>query len=271
MNIGSLLKTASATLSKHSPAILTGLGLTGFAATVVMVAKASPTAAMVHECEVENRISYASDIEDENERKQFIKDSYVNEVKKLAPLYGPPAVVGTASALCFIFANKVQADKRAAVMAAYSLSTDTLARYQEKVIERLGENEHLDILNSVTKERIEESVPPEYDATTEIIPAGKIRVYDSVTGRYFYSTKEAIYEAESGINQMLIDQALVKHCEFYYLLGVEESYALGEAMGWDVSSRYGNALKVWLSPHLDDEKNPCLCLNYHVTIFERGV
>ena len=201
-----------------------------------------------------------------------VKESYLEEAKSLAPLVVPPAIVGIASVSCFIFSNKVSADRRAAIMAAYSLSTETLARYQEKVIEKLGEEEHRHILDETTKELIAGKEPEGYSAVTEIIPQGKVRVFDTVTGRYFYSTKEEIYEAESEINQMLVDQSIVLHEEFYYLLGLEENYALGQCMGWDISNNYGGrALKTWFAPHLDDEKNPCLALNYHVSIFDRGV
>lgn len=270
MDFRSLTRAIGRFASSHSTAILSGLGIAGFVTTVAMVAKAAPIAREVHEIETWNRTEGIQGLEEE-QAKEAVRESYISEAKDLLPLYGPPAAVGVASVACFLMASKVQADRRAAVMAAYSLSTDTLSRYQEKVIERLGEDEHKEILRDISKEHVREKVPDGYDPNLEVMPAGKVRVYDSVTGRYFYSTKEDIYEAESTINQMLIDQAIVRHHEFYYLLGLEESYALGEAMGWDISSNGGaSSLRVWLSPHLDDDKNPCLCLNYHVTIFDRS-
>lgn len=269
MDLRHLTRAIGRFASSHSTAILSGLGIAGFATTVVMVAKAAPMAREAHEVELWNRTEGIQGLEEE-EAKKAVRESYISEAKDLLPLYGPPAAVGAASIACFLLANKVQADRRAAVMAAYSLSTETLSRYQEKVIEKLGEDGHREILRDISKEHVRENVPDGYDPNMEVIPAGKVRVYDSVTGRYFYSRKEDIYEAESAINQMLIDQAAVRHQEFYYLLGLEESYALGDAMGWDISSNGASSLKVWLSPHLDDEKNPCLCLNYHVTIFDRS-
>ena len=263
MDARGLARTIASVLTKHSPAILTGLGVAGFATTVVMTAKAAPKVRDIHIWEEGFR-------EVNCDSKDDVRDSYVAEAKSLAPLVIPPAIVGVASVGCFIFSNKVQADRQAAIMAAYSLSTETLARYQEKVIEKLGEDEHSHILDEATRELAADKVPDGYKAETEIVPMGKVRVYDTVTGRYFYSTKEAIYEAESEINQMLVDQAMVLHEEFYYLLGLEEQYAMGSVMGWDISNNHGaRALKTWVSPHLDDEKNPCLALHYHVAIFDR--
>lgn len=263
MNVRNLLKAGANMLSEHSPAILTGLGIVGFVTTVAMTAKAASKVEEIH-------ISAEAD-RDSCETKEELRDSYVEEAKALAPLVVPVAAVGVTSIGCFIFANKVQADRRAAVMAAYSLSAETLSRYQDKVIEKLGEDEHRNILHEATKDLVSENVPVGYNANAEVIPMGKVRVFDTVTGRYFFSTKEDIYAAESEINQMLVDQVRVEHQEFYYLLGLEESYSLGRSMGWDVSSSFGGrAMKIWLSPHLDDEKNPCLAMSYHVVIFDRA-
>ena len=126
MGVKELARSAILTLSKHSPEILTGLGVVGFATTIVMTAKAAPKAADIHKWEETYRHDTARN-EDE------VKESYLEEAKSLAPLVVPPAIVGIASVSCFIFSNKVSADRRAAIMAAYSLSTETLARYQEKV------------------------------------------------------------------------------------------------------------------------------------------
>ena len=262
MNWKTLARGAASAMAKHSPAILTGLGIVGFATTIVMTAKAAPKVKEIHEAAELDR--------DECETKADIHETYVDEAKALAPLVLPTAAVGVSSVACFIFSNKVQADRRAAVMAAYSLSTETLARYQDKVIEKFGEEEHRHILDEATRDLANSHVPEDYNPVVEVVPQGTVRFYDTVTGRYFFSSKEKIFEAESEINQMLVDQSMVLHEEFYYLLGLEESYSLGQCMGWDVSNNYGGrALKTWVSPHMDDEKNPCLALHYHVAIFGR--
>lgn len=263
MNWKTLARGAAAMMSQHSPEILTGLGVLGFVTTIAMTAKAAPKAKDIHELAETDR--------DNCETKEDVKDTYIAEAKALAPLVLPAAAVGVVSVSCFIFSNKVQADRRAAVMAAYSLSAETLARYQDKVIEKLGEEEHRHILDEATRDLAAAHTPEGYEPVTEVVPQGTVRFYDTVTGRYFFSTKEKVYEAESEINQMLVDQVVVLHEEFYYLLGLEESYSLGQSMGWDASSSYGaRALKTWVSPHMDDEKNPCLALHYHVVIFDRS-
>lgn len=274
MDIRGIAKTALDALSKHSPEIFTGLGIVGFGTTVVMVAKASPKASAIHKVEKQARdeAREASSGSEETARK-VLTDSYLREGKRLLPLYGPPAAVGMASIACFIASNKIQVDRQAALMTAYSLSTETLARYQDKVIEKLGEAVESDIMNETVKEVADNNEEAGYCYDTEPIPAGQVRVYDNVTGRYFYCNRERIAEAVCEVNKMLLDQVRVTLQEFYYQLGFDDRFNLGEMLGWDISSPFGrnNKLDVFYGPHLDDDKNPCLAINYHVMAFERDI
>ena len=269
-----LARTVAGAASRHSPAIFTALGIAGFGATVVMTAKAAPRATDIHYREMWDRDDARETAKDEAQMKELLKDSYVREFKEVAPLYLPAFGMGVISVGCFLMANKIHVDREAAVMAAYSLSEKTLATYQDKVIERLGEEAHKDILDEATKELARREVPEDLDPNVVVVPdgGGTVRCYDNVTGRYFFSSRERILEAESAINKRLLNETRVELQEFYYELGLEERFTLGEAMGWDISSPYfaaDNTLNVWFTPMLDDDKNPCLALNYHVLIFER--
>lgn len=274
MNISTIARSVRDIAVKNSPAILTTLGILGFGTTVVLVAKASPEATEMHQVKKIERETFrdSSDMSEE-EIKKARTDSYIHEAKVMGRLYGPPAVVGIMSIVCFLGANKIRIERHAALAAAYSLSTETLSRYQEKVIEKLGESEHADILKEATRDLVRDRTPDDYDHDTEVVPMGMVRCYDNVTGRYFWSTRERILEAESEINKRLLNETRVCLQEFYYALGVEERFNLGEILGWDVSSYYAkdNSLDIVFAPMLDDDKNPCLAINYHAQIFERDI
>ena len=279
MEFGQVLKFVAGKASKHTPEIFTGLGIIGFITTVAMTAKASPTVKEVHDiasCERAN-IRRAFDVvtaDDEVALKNEIKEVTVSEVKELAPIILPIAAAGTISIGCFLMANKIHADRKTAIMAAYSLSEKTLSTYQKKVIEKLGEEAHKELLDETSKEVARNETPEQFDHETYLIPEGQVRVYDNVTGRYFFSTKERILEAESAINKRLLNETRVPLQEFYYELGLEEHFHLGDIMGWDISNMYmasGNTLTIWFTPMLDDDKNPCLALNYHVLVFDRTI
>ena len=275
MDVKQLAKGIMKMLGDHSPEILTGLGIVGFGTTVVMVAKAAPTVTHVHRMAEYDREDISNALQTgavtpENS-KELIKKTYVQEAKEIVPLYGPAAIVGVLSIACFLGAHKVEADRRAAVLAAYSLSEKTLSTYQQKVIDKLGEETHKDILDETTKEIVHQDTL-EDELPISAIPAGTVRCYDNVTGRYFFSNKDAILEAESNINKRLLNETRVNLQEFYYELGLEERFFIGDSVGWDVSSPYNpQMLDIWFTPMLDDDKNPCLALNYHVAIFDRQV
>lgn len=277
MDLKAIVKAVLSGAKQHSPEIFVGLGLVGFGTTVAMTAKAAPTVKDIHEAASEDRrnLADATDIrteEDEEALKGHLRELTVEEAKCLAPLVLPIFAVGATSVACILASNRIQADRKAAVMAAYSLSERTLATYQQKVIEKLGEDAHQELLDETSKEIVRSEVPEEFDKEKYVIPAGQVRVYDNVTGRYFFSTKERILEAESAVNKRLLNETRVPLQEFYYELGMEEPFHLGDAMGWDISSPYmENTLNIWFTPMLDDDKNPCLALNYHVLVFNRAV
>lgn len=264
--LGGLLKFAS----DNSPAILTGLGIAGFGTTVVMTARVASRVEETHK----RRVWEREDIVEYGEpelRKYDIRQSYVGEAKELAPLCAPAVGVGLISVGCVLMAHKIHSDRQAAIMTAYSISTEALNRYQSKVIEKLGEEMHQDILDSATREFLHDNPEKDVDPETLVIPEGTVRCYDAVTGRYFFSSREKILEAESEVNKRLINEVRVPLEEFYYELGLEESFVLGKKTGWDISTPYygGGNLDVYFTPMLDDDKNPCLVLNYHVTLLDR--
>ena len=266
--VGGILKFAS----DNSPAIFTGLGIAGFGTTVVMTARVASRVEQTHKRYRWDRDDILMDQSlPEEKRKSYLKDTYVEEAKELAPLCCPVAAVGAISVGCVLMAHKIHADRQAAIMTAYSLSTDALNRYQAKVIEKLGEEVHQDILDSSTKEFVHNSTPTDGYKESTVIPEGTVRCYDAVTGRYFFSNREKILEAESEVNKRLINQVSVPLQDFYYEMGLEESFVFGKKAGWDISSPYyeGGNLDVYFTPMLDDDKNPCLVLNYHVIMLDR--
>ena len=269
MNVSEVITKTAGKIASKSPTILTVMGVVGFGTTIAFAIKGTPRAARIHNAHQVERHNIRSRKGDTSETRKAIVADIWDETKELAPLYGPAVGMGAVTLGCFLGVSKIQADRQAAVMAAYSLSEKTLSTYQKKVIEHLGEDKHSDILDDATKEIVRQETAPE---GTLAISEGLTRCYDNVTGRYFYSTREKIVSAESEINKRLLSETRVTLQEFYYEMGLEERFTLGEAMGWDISKpAFENSmLNVWFTPMLDDDKNPVLALNYHVIIFDRN-
>lgn len=264
-----LAKPATDAIAKNSPHILIGAGVAGFVATVALAIKATPTAADIHEDYEGERLNQKSHHKmgriDDEDLKRFTRESYVEEAKELAPVYLPTVLMGSASIACVLVGHRIQVKRGAAVLAAYSLAERTLETYQDKVIERLGEDGARELKQEVSNQLAVDDCP--FDADYSYLPDGEGNVlcYDRVTGKFFKSTKERIREAEAAVNKRLIDEATVRLGDFYYELGIEDHSFVADAVGWDLGKCKPD---VYFTSMLDDKERPCLVLNYDVCLVD---
>ena len=114
-----LLKTS---IKKHSPEILTGIGIAGMITTTVMAVRATPKALIL--------------IEERKEEIGVNQLEAVDLIKTTWMCYVPAALTGTLSIACLIGASSVNVRRNAALATAYTLSESALKDYQEKVIEK---------------------------------------------------------------------------------------------------------------------------------------
>ena len=128
-NISAIMKSAQVWMSKHSPEILTGLGIAGMVTTTVLAVRATPKAIQLIEKKKE-----------ELDLKPEDKLTVVETVKATWKPYIPAAVTGTASVACLVGASSVNLRRNAALAAAYHLSETALTEYREQVIETIGKN-----------------------------------------------------------------------------------------------------------------------------------
>ena len=121
-NVRQIIKGLQVTMAKHSPEILTGIGITGMVATTVLAVRATPKAIAL--------------LEEKKLETDHI--SAVDTVKTTWKCYIPAAVTGITSIACLIGANSVNARRSAALATAYSLSQTALTEYKDKVVETIG-------------------------------------------------------------------------------------------------------------------------------------
>lgn len=117
-NLTKICRTVKASTIKHSPEILTGVGVAGMVTTTVMAVRATPKAIRL--------------LEDEKHRQNTDKLEPIDAVKATWKCYIPAAVTGTVSVACLIGASSVNARRNAALTAAYTLSESTLRDYQKR-------------------------------------------------------------------------------------------------------------------------------------------
>ncbi len=235
------LKTA---IKKHSPEILTGIGIAGMITTTVMAVRATPKALIL--------------IEERKEEIGAEKLEPMDMVKTTWACYIPAAITGTLSVACLIGASSVNARRNAALATAYTLSESALKDYQGKVIEMFGGKKNEAVKDAVAKDKVEKN--PVVTREVIITEKGNTLCYDAISGRYFKSDIEKIKKAECELNRQMLDDMYVSLNDFYYEIGLD-NVKLGDELGWNVDSGY---IDLSFSSQLASDGTPCLVIDYSV-------
>lgn len=246
-----LFKDVQAAASKHSPEILTGIGIAGMIMATVLAVKATPKALRLIE-----------DKRDELELGEDEKLTAVETVKATWKCYIPAAISGFGGAVCLIGANSVNARRNAALATAYNLSATALSEYKDKVVETIGEKKERDIREQVAGERLKKE--PMKQSSIVVTGNGNTRCFDLITRQRFMSDIEKIKRIENELNaRMLEGDDYVSLNDFYAELGLS-STSIGDELGWTIRNGRSGMIKIDFSAQLDDDGVPCIVLDYIV-------
>lgn len=253
MNTQGLSKFArdvKVSLSKHSPSILIGIGITGMLTTTVLAVKATPKALrLMEEKKAELDVETLTPVE---------------TVKTTWKCYVPAAVSGVVSIACLIGANSVNTRRNAALATAYKLSETAFTEYREKVVETIGEKKERTVRDKVSEKQIKDNPIKQ----TEVIVTGRGQTlfFEPLSHRYFYSDLEKIKRAENKLNKEIICDPFetgVTVNDFYEEIGIPGT-ATGDSLGW---KRADYLIDIYPSAQMADEGTefegqPCIVLNH---------
>ena len=242
MNIKTMAKSVWAGAKKHSPEILIGMGIAGAASSVIFAVKATPKAMIL--------------LEEKRQELGVEKLEAKEIIKTAAPVYIPTAVSFGVSVACIVGASSVNARRNAALTAAYTLSESTLRTYRDKVLETVGEDKEREIRQKAAIEQQQST--PEPQTLVVSGAAGQLKCFDSLSGRYFVSTKNEIDKAVNEFNRQLRDDMRISLNDWYDLIGLDTN-KLGDMLGWDIERGY---VETCYASRLDEDGLPCLVVNY---------
>lgn len=242
MNIKTMAKSVWAGAKKHSPEILIGIGIAGAASSVIFAVKATPKAMIL--------------LEEKRQELGVEKLEAKEIIKTAAPVYIPTAVSFGVSVACIVGASSVNARRNAALTAAYTLSESTLRTYRDKVLETVGEDKEREIRQKAAIEQQQST--PEPQTLVVSSAAGQLKCFDSLSGRYFVSTKNEIDKAVNEFNRQLRDDMRISLNDWYDLIGLDTN-KLGDMLGWDIERGY---VETCYASRLDEDGLPCLVVNY---------
>lgn len=244
LNFSKLIKNTQFVLSKHSPEILTGLGIAGVITTTVLAVKATPKALRC--------------IDDAAYEKEELSLTGVEKVKACWKCYIPAAITGTVSIACLIGASSVNARRNAALATAYKLSETALTEYREKVVETIGEKKERSIKDAIAKDSIKNN--PISQQNVIITGKGDTLCYDKLFGRYFKSDIETLKKIENELNRRMFSECYVSLNDFYYEVGLDGVDA-GEDLGWNIDNGY---IDLDFSSQLSTDGQPCLVVSFKI-------
>lgn len=236
-------KAARNTASKHSPEILTGIGIAGMITTTVLAVKATPKA-----------LKLMDDARYDKEEDLTVPE----KVKVTWKCYIPATLLGLASVGCLIGANSVNLRRKAALATAYKLSETALAEYKEKVIETVGEEKAKNIRSAIAKDKMEKN--PVTKSEVIITDKGESLFCDSISGRYFKSDMNTIEKAVNTINRRLLNEMSVSLTEFYSEIGLSPT-SLSEELGWNMND---GQIEIDFSSQITDDGRPCIYIEYEI-------
>lgn len=247
LNLPKLAKSAQLTIAKHSPEILTGIGIAGMITSGILAVRATPKALLLIEAK-------HTELGLEHDEKLPLEEA----VKATWKCYIPAAVTSLMSIICLVGASSVSARRTAALATAYKLSETALAEYQEKVIEEVGEKKERVIRDKVAEECIKKDPVSNHEVI--ITGKGTTLCYDGTFGRYFRSDIDSIKKAINKVNRSVVTDMYVSLNDFYDEIGLSPT-KIGDDLGWNLDD---GEIDVDFSSQLAEDGTPCLVIRYTV-------
>lgn len=216
--MAAFLDETKATLSKHRPAILMGIGITGMVTTTILAVRATPKAIIA--------------IEDEKIELDKDKLTPIEAAKVCWKYYIPATATMLAATTCLIFSHTESTRRATAMAAAYQLSEAALNEYKDAVIETIGEKKEKAVRSKMTENSLKKNpVDEEFVHNTGY---GNTLCHDAVFGSYFRSSHTAVERAIVEINRRIVSGDMYASLnDFYDELGIPH-IDIGDYVGWNL-------------------------------------
>ena len=226
MKLGNLLKGVCEMANRHSPEILTGLGIAGFVTAIVLAVKATPAA--------EDLIVQAED-----EKEDTLTP--IETAKAAWKVYIPSGIAALGAAGCLIGAAKINHTRNTELATACAISQAMAKRWQEKTAEIAGEDKAKEIDDAVKKETVQSTAAQ--TSVSKLPPsnvAGVHPFWDPLSNTAFYASTQMLERAEVALNKRLYTgtEPYVTIDDLYDELNEQGVYpplkhtSLSNMMGW---------------------------------------
>lgn len=257
-NFSQLYNSLKVEIVKHSPEILTGLGIAGMVTTTVLAVKATPKAVRLIERAEDHGAGLVSEEGDPNWLCRPL--TKMETIKVAWKPYIPAAITFAASTGCLIGAQSVNARRNAALATAYQLSTSALNEYKEKVIETIGEKKEQEVRDKIAQDKVDKANISSSDVL--FLGDGEVLCMDAISGRVFKSNREYIRQVANDLNASMIGGSpYISLAEFQIGLGIDPT-PISYELGWNLHE--DGLIELDFSGTLTTDGKPCLYVDYKV-------
>lgn len=233
-------------VKKHSPEILTTVGIVGVVASAVMASKATLKLEPVVE-KIKNGKDEAKSFLEDEMFPEYDKDRHNKEVARvyvkgavdLSKLYGPSITLGLSSIACIIGAHGIMRKRNVALAAAYKAVETSFSEYRKRVIAELGEEKEEDVyIGRQQVEVVDENGKKK--KVTKVDPNGisaYARFFDEYSDNWSKTPEYNLLflkAQQNYANDLLHARGHVFLNEVYDMIGIPRSQA-GQVVGWVIS------------------------------------
>jgi hypothetical protein len=239
-------------VQKHSPEILAGVGVVGTVASAVIACKATLKLddILAESKETRDKIKevaenpkYEKEYSPEDAKKDLTVN-YTQTAVKIAKLYAPAVILGSASLGCLLASNDILRKRNAALSAAYMTVDKSFKEYRSRVAERFGEEVEKEIRYNIKAMEVETTVVNEDGSETTVTDQVKTmdsnlysdyaRFFDEFSPNWKNDPEYNLMflkAQQQYANDLLRAKGRLFLNEVYDLLGLERSKA-GQVVGW---------------------------------------
>jgi hemerythrin-like domain-containing protein len=233
-------------VKKHSPEILTTVGVVGVVASAVMASKATLKLEPVVE-KIKNGKDEAKSLLEDEMFPEYDKDRHNKEVARvyvkgavdLSKLYGPSITLGLSSIACIIGAHGIMRKRNVALAAAYKAVETSFSEYRKRVIAEIGEEKEEDVyIGRQQVEIVDENGKKK--KVTKVDPNGisaYARFFDEYSDNWSKTPEYNLLflkAQQNYANDLLHARGHVFLNEVYDMIGIPRSQA-GQVVGWVIS------------------------------------
>ena len=237
-------KTISSAVSKHTPELLTGLGIVGMISSTVLAVKATPKALKM--------------INAKKEELKKDKLTVSETIQATWKCYVPTVATAGVSVACLIGSSSIAGKRNAAIFTAYKLAETAHKEYKDKVVEVIGEKKEGQIQEKIALDKIEKT--PYNNQAVILTNNGNTLFLDYLSGQYFRSDIGQIDKAINDLNRRMYTDTYVSLNEYYSKLGLEPSQ-IGDDIGWNIDRGYIDIRK---TPGMSPNSEPCIVISHNV-------